>query len=219
MKYIIALLLFLMSGAAFAQQQEKPLVQFSGIIRNADTSGVIVPYVSITNKNYRNQVFTSNYEGYFSFVVHEQDTIRFTCVGYAPVIVVIPSFLTDKSYTKQVMIKPQIVNLPVFRVFPWATTEEFTTDFLTMKLADDDLEIARKNLNVTTLVNEAHNLKRDGSEPINATQMHNELLNSHSVVNPLLNPFAWGALVRQISDGDKTRENSAGNSNSGIISN
>ena len=88
-----------------------------------------------------------------------------------------------------------------------------------MKLADDELEIARKNLNVTTLMTEAHNLKRDGSEPINATEMHNELLNSHSVVNPLLNPFAWGALIRQISDGDKTRENSTGNSNSSFISN
>jgi hypothetical protein len=219
MKYIIALLFLLMTGAAFAQRQEKPLVQFSGIIHNADTSGVIVPYVSITNKSFRKQVNTSNYEGYFSFVAHEKDTLVFTCVGYAPVTIVIPSNLPNKSYTRQVMIKPQIINLPVFRVFPWATTEEFTTDFLTMKLADDELEIARKNLNVTTLMTEAHNLKRDGSEPINATEMHNELLNSHSVVNPLLNPFAWGALIRQISDGDKTRENSTGNSNSSFISN
>jgi hypothetical protein len=218
MKYIIALLLLFMTGAVFAQGHEKPLVQFSGIVHNADTSGVIVPYVNITNKSFRNQANATNYEGYFSFVAHERDTLTFTCVGYKPVTIVIPSNLPNKSYTKQVMIKPEIINLPIFRVFPWATTEEFTKDFLTMKIADDDLEIARKNLNVPSLLSEAHHLRRDGSEPINANQIHNELLNSHSVVNPLLNPFAWGALIKQISDGDKSRE-SSNNSNSSIITN
>src|SRR6185312_7015987 len=124
MKRLSGLFLFLLvASAAFSQAQERPLVQFTGIVHNADSTRVTVPYVSITNTSYQNQVNLSNFKGYFSFVVHEQDTIHFTCVGYAPVTIVIPAHVTSKSYTVQVMLKPQIINLPVFRVFPWATTE------------------------------------------------------------------------------------------------
>ncbi|MDB5011420.1 MAG: hypothetical protein JWQ06_2209 [Mucilaginibacter sp.] len=212
MKYIISILFLFITVTAFAQKQELPLVQFSGIIHNADSAKVIVPYVSITNRSSHNQVNISNYEGYFSFVAHEQDTIKFTCVGYAPVTVVIPSNIKNKSYTLQVMLKPQIINLPAFRVFPWATTEEFRKDFLSMKIADDELEIARKNLNMSSILTLAHTLPRDGSES-NAQEMHNNAVNSHSITNPLLNPFAWGALIKQISEGDKSRSSSSDNSN------
>ena len=205
MKYLFVILFALTTVTAFAQKQEKPVVQFTGILHNADSAAIIVPYVSITNVSANNKVNTSNYQGYFSFVVHEQDTIKFTCVGYSPVTVVIPANVKSKSYVFQVMLKPRIINLPVFRVFPWATTEEFTKDFLTMKIADDDLEIARKNLSLTSIQSLERTLPRDGTESLNAQDMHNSVVNSHSITNPLLNPFAWGALIKQISDGDKSR--------------
>src|ERR1700743_1846206 len=208
MKQLIGILFLFFTVTAFAQGQDKPLVQFSGIVHNADSTQVIVPYVSITNKSSHNQVNIANYEGYFSFVAHEQDTIRFTCVGYAPVTVVIPANIRNKSYTLQVNIKPQIINLPTFRIFPWATTEEFTKDFLTMKIANDDLEIARKNLNLTSILSMERTLPRDGSESLNVQDIHNGIVNSHSITNPLLNPFAWGALIKQISEGDKSRSGS-----------
>jgi hypothetical protein len=205
MKHIIGILFLLITATAFAQKQEGPIVQFSGIVHNADSTGVIIPYVSIINASYHKDVNLSNYEGYFSFVAHERDTIKFTCVGYSSVTVVIPSNISKKSYILQVMLKPRIINLPVFRVFPWATTEEFTKDFLTMKIADDDLEIARKNLNLSSILGLERTLPRDGSEGLNAQDMHNSVVNSHSITNPLLNPFAWGALIKQIGEGDKSR--------------
>ena len=206
MKKIIAPLLFLfIAVAAFAQKQERPLVQFSGVVHNADSAGVIIPYVSIINVSFKNQVNLSNYTGYFSFVAHEQDTLRFTCVGYAPIIVVIPASLASKSYTLQVMLKPQIINLPVFHVFPWATTEEFRKDFITMKIADDDLEIAKKNLSHASIMALEKTLPRDGPEMNGFQDFHNSVVNSHSITNPLLNPFNWGSLIKEISDGDKSR--------------
>jgi len=36
--------------------------------------------------------------------------------------------------------------------------------------------------------------------------MHNSIVNSHSFTNPLLNPFAWGSLIRDIAAGDKSRK-------------
>jgi hypothetical protein len=206
MKKVIGIMILLFTAiTAFAQKQERPLVQFTGILHNADSTKVIVPYVNIINTSNKNMVFASNYEGYFSFVAHEQDTIRFTSVGYASTIVVIPANLPDESYTTQVMLKPQIVNLPVVRVFPWATTEEFTKEFISMKIADDDLEIAMKNVSPASLLSLERTLPRDGPEHYSFQDFHNGVLNSHSITNPLLNPFSWGSLIKEISDGDRSR--------------
>jgi hypothetical protein len=214
MKKLIGILFLMFTAfAAMAQKQERPLVQFSGIVHNADSTGVIVPYVNITNTSYKGQIFMSNYEGYFSFVAHERDTLRFSSVGYATVTIVIPANVVNKSLVMQISIKPQIINLPVFHVFPWATTEEFTKDFISMKLADDDLEIARKNLSHDALMSLARTLPRDGGEMFNFQDFHNGVLNSHSITNPLLNPFNWGSLIKEISDGDKSRSQIQNSSN------
>jgi hypothetical protein len=217
MKYLIAIL-FLVTSAAFAQaqtgkpvqasaQQDKPLVQFTGITHNADSVAAIVPYVSITNASSKKTVYISNYQGYFSFVAHQQDTLRFTCIGYAPSVIIIPSDAGIKSYTVQIMLHPEVMNLPTFHVFPWATTDEFKKDFIGMKVADDDLEIAKKNVNRATLLALRSTLGRDGQEiqDANYQNMNNEIMNSHSTVNPLLNPLAWGSFINMISQGDKSR--------------
>ena len=207
MKYLLGILLLFITAGAFAQQQEKPLIQFSGIVYNADSAKVVVPYVTVTNASAHNQIYVSNYKGYFSFVVHEQDSLIFTSIGFAPVTVVIPSKVYTRSYTAEVKIKPQIINLPTFRVFPWATTDEFRKDFLSMKLADDDLEIARKNIQHISIAAGENTLPRDADEiqSAYAQQEHNAIVNSHSTVNPLLNPIAWGTLINQIAAGDKAR--------------
>ncbi len=214
MKYLVGILLMFIAAGAYAQQQEKPLVQFTGMVYNADSTKIAVPYVTITNITNHNQVYLSNYEGYFSFVAHEQDTLLFTSIGFAPIKVAIPANVANKSYTTQVKIKPQIINLPTFHVFPWATADEFRKDFLSLKLADDDLEIARKNIERTTNSSLINTLARDASEIQSnwAQNEHNTIMNQHSLTpNPLLNPFAWGALIKQISDGDKSRASSSGN--------
>lgn len=209
MKRLLGFLLVLFSISAFAQQRpEKPLVQFSGIVYNSDSSKVAIPYVTITNDSWGKQANVANYKGYFSFVVHEQDTVRFTCVGYAPQTVVIPANL-NKSYTIQIFLKPEIINLPTFRVFPWATTDEFRKDFISMKLADDDLEVARKNLSKGSIAEMSKTLARSADEiqSANAQAMHFNILNQHSLTpNPLLNPIAWGTLIREITAGDKSRQ-------------
>jgi hypothetical protein len=222
MKKVTGLFLFLFAAmSALAQKQEKPLVQFTGVVHNADSLKVVVPYVSIVNLSNRDEISQSNYQGYFSFVVHEQDTIRFSCVGYTTVNVVIPANIATKSYTIQVLLKPQIINLPVFRVFPWATAEEFTKDFLSMKVADDDLAIARKNLSNASITLLEKTLPRDGPEIGSFQDFHNGVLNSHSTVNPLFNPFAWGSLIKSISEGDKSRgaDNTPSSSNTSTTTN
>ena len=205
MKYLIGILLLACSLTSFAQNADRPLVQFSGIIYNADNNSV-VPYATVTNLSTGKQVGAANYEGYFSFVAQEQDSLKFTSVGYFPTTIAVPKDIGKKSIIVEIRMRAQVVNLPMVRIFPWATTDEFRHDFLAMKVADDDLEIAHKNLSATSINTMMKALPLSGYESFNAQDKHNAVANSHSFTNPLLNPFAWGSLIRDIAAGDKARK-------------
>ncbi len=204
-------ILILCSALGFSQAQEKPIVQFSGLVYNLD-SNVVVPYVSISNRSDRGKTFSANHQGYFSFVAHEGDTIVFSSIGYRREALVIPANVPDKKYTVIIKLKAEVVNLPMVRVLPWASIDDFNRDFLAMKFADDDLEIARKNVTRTSLMAMARSLPRDGTEMNNLNFQNNHIALSNKNMNqrganPLLNPFAWGALIQQIMQGDKSRAN------------
>ncbi|HCN83537.1 MAG TPA: hypothetical protein DIT07_07915 [Sphingobacteriaceae bacterium] len=211
MKYLLFIILLLASTLSFSQTQDEPLVQFSGVIYNADTN-TVVPYVSVINKTNGGRTVSASYQGYFSFVAREGDTIIFSSIGYRKEAVVIPSKILDKKYTVVVRMKPMVINLPAVNILPWTSFDDFNRDFMTMKFADDDLEIARKNVSRDKLMALARDLPRDAGEmrSINFRNNHVELSNKNMNMrgaNPLLNPFAWGALMKQILEGDKSRSN------------
>lgn len=207
LKYLFFGMLMCSVCSLFAQQETKNVIQFSGVIYDADSNSV-VPYVNIKIKN-SNQTYSANYKGYFSFVCHDGDSLLFSSVGYKKVTIIIPPNLTEKKFTAIIKLKSDNIMLPMVRVFPWASTDEFKKDFLTMKFADDDLEIARKNLSSQSLRTLVASLPRDGSEnnSLSFNNNHNGLINKTGVqVNPLLNPLAWGALINQITEGSKSRK-------------
>lgn len=204
-------IIFILSAVTgFSQTPDKSLVQFSGVIMNLD-SNTVVPYVTITNVTGKNQLYSANYKGYFSFVAHEGDTLVFSAVGYKREAIVIPANMPENKYTVMMKLKQEIINLPGVSVYPWASMDEFKKEFMTMKFADDDLEIARKNVSRESLSAMVASLPRDGGEmqSYNFQNNHNRLVNKNinqRLANPLLNPFAWGALIQQIIQGDKSRE-------------
>jgi hypothetical protein len=209
MKYIFTLLLTLFFAGAFAQQTPagKKLLQFSGIITDLDSNRV-VPYVTISNES-TNEQRAANYQGYFSFVAHPGDTILFSAVGFTKTQLIIPIDVPADRYTTMVKMNSEIVYLPTVHIYPWATAEEFTKEFLSMKVADDDLEIAKKNLSSQSLRGMGQTLSRDAGEisGINWRLNHDRALNKNMVqTNPLLNPFAWGKFTQQILNGDKSRK-------------
>jgi UDP-N-acetylglucosamine transferase subunit ALG13 len=209
MKHLLGILIFLFSLPLVSKGQERPIVQFSGIIYNAD-SNVVVPYVSVTNLSDKKKVVSANHQGYFSFVAHAGDTIVFSSIGYNREAIIIPPNITDKKYTVIIKMKAQIINLPMVRVLPWASIDDFNRVFMSMKFADDDLEIARKNVARTSILAAAKTLPRDGMEmnAVNFQNNHIALSNKNMNMqgaNQLMNPFAWGALIQQIMRGDKSR--------------
>jgi hypothetical protein len=212
MKYPLTIILLLFFSSVFAQRvtPEKKLIQFSGIITDVDSNSV-VPYVTVTNLSNKDQRYAANYKGFFSFIAHPGDTILYTAVGYRDLLLPIPGDITDTKYTALVKLKSEIVNLPTVRVYPWATVEDFTRDFMTMKIADDDYLIAVKNLSRESISALMMTLPRDGGEiqSANFRLNHWNSLNKNMVQsNPLLNPFAWGKLLESITKGDKSRGSS-----------
>jgi hypothetical protein len=210
MKYILSLIFCFICFGVFAQQNtaEKKLVQFSGIITDVDSNNV-VPYVTITNVSNNNQKYAANYKGYFSIIAHPGDIIQYTAVGFTKVELTIPEVVSDNKYTQMVKMKSEIIYLSTVHVAPWATVEEFTKDFMAMKIADDDFEIARKNVSRKSINGMIQTLSRDAGEisGINWRLNHDRALNKNMVqTNPLLNPFAWGKLMQQIMNGDKSRQ-------------
>ncbi len=212
MKIRLTILLLLISSVAFAQKPLGKLVQFSGIIIHRD-SNVVVPYVTITNETVdKKSAYVANYKGYFSFVAHEGDTLSFSAVGFGKQTLTIPKNLPDDKYTVLVKMRQEIVSLPMVRVYPWASEDEFKKEFLTMKIADDDLTIAKKNVSNSSIVSLAQTLPRDGQElqSMNFRNSHINMINrnfNQRYANPLLNPFAWGAFIQQIMQGDKKKNN------------
>ena len=198
---------------AFGQQQSagKKLVQFSGVIHNAD-SNIAVPYVTLTNLSYQKQVFNANHQGFFSFVAHEGDTVRLSAVGYRTEQLVIPSSAEDKV-TVYLSMKSQIIDLPVVTVYPWASIDEFNYAFMNLKIADDDYLIAQRNLSPESLMAMAKYVPRNATEIQNLDANYRHIGLSNKVVNQrnsnaLFSPLAWASFINQITEGNKSRQKS-----------
>ncbi|MNQ85306.1 hypothetical protein D3C85_1004640 [compost metagenome] len=209
MRYSLAIILLFLVSSVFAQDKnpQNKLVHFSGIVTDAD-SNIVVPYVTITNLSNKLQKYAANYQGFFSFVVNPGDTVMFSAVGFTSKTLVLPTNIADNRYTTMVQIKSEIVYLKTVRVNPWATVEEFNKDFLSLKVADDDMAIAKKNLSRQSINGMKLTLPRDAGEISNANYRYNfdRMMNVNMrQTNPLLNPFAWGRLMQEIFNGDKAR--------------
>lgn len=209
MKYSLTIILLLFVTTVFAQSENRggKLVQFSGIVTDAD-SNAVVPYVTITNLTNKGQKYSANYQGFYSFIVNPGDTVVFAAVGFTSKTFVLPLEIAEHKYTAMIKLKSEIVYLRAVRVNPWATVEEFTKDFLTMKVADDDMAIAKKNLSRTSINGMTLTLPRDGQEISNSNYRYNfdRMINVNMrQSNPFLNPLAWGKLIQMISNGDKSR--------------
>ena len=210
MKYFLILILLLVVATVFAQDVKRSgkLVQFSGIITDTDSNS-IVPYVTITNLSNKSQKYAANYQGYFSIIVNPGDSLLFSAVGFANNVLVLPNEVADYKYTEMVRMKSETVYLKAVKIYPWATIEEFNKDFLSMKVADDDMAIAKKNLSPRSIQGMILSLPRNSSEVSNSNYRYNfdRMMNVNMrQTNPLLNPFAWGRLMQQIFNGDRSRD-------------
>ncbi len=189
--------------------QDRKILQFSGII-STPVSDLPVSYVTIKNTSYNNQTFMSNNDGYFSFVAHAGDTIRFSSVGFDPVTFVIPYVDNDK-FTASIKMRSLVIELPAVTPFPWASYEDYVADFMAMEPGVDAVATVRRNLSPEAIAALAQVVPRNADEiqNYNSIQRHSYMNNKNinqRFNNPLLNPFGWAQLINQIKRGDYSRE-------------
>lgn len=210
LKYILfaGVLLFGLDGWA----QQKKVVQFSGYI-TAEGTDVSVPYVTVRNSSFGNEIYTADHEGFFTFVAHTGDVVILSSIGYESVEITVPETSGDK-YTMHVEMKPLVEELPVVTVgppLPWASIEEFNREFLALNVGGDDVLTAKRNLSPQALSALSRIVPRSAEEiqAYNSIQRHINMSNraiNQNMNNPLLSPFAWGQLINQIKRGDFSRE-------------
>ncbi len=163
-KITIYLFLFLFVIAIQnSQAQEKKLVQFSGVILHADSLAPL-PFVNVFNVSRGYKGTFSDFRGFFSLVVGVGDTVRIACLGFKKQEIIIPDNLINNSVSAIFKLKPESFNIPMVYIFPFATVEQFKQTFLKLKLADDDLMLAQKNLDERVMNTLKNTMAWDGSQ-------------------------------------------------------
>lgn len=203
LKKIFLFLFILFIQKTFAQNEDKNLVQFSGVVVTADSLRP-VPFTSIIIKDtYRGTI--SDFYGFFSFVARVHDTIVFSSIGFKNAYFIIPDTLTENRYSLIQVIFPDTIQLKEAVIYPWPTREQFRQAFVNLNLPSDDLQRAKKNLEKEKLRELAENLPVDGSLTFKY-QMQQQYSRLYSVgqlpKNNLLNPISWAQFIQSWQNGD-----------------
>ena len=134
--FIIVLLLSLISTFSIAQDRDKVL--FSGVIvENDSLKPVSYANIIIVNKNLGTM---STIEGYFAFYAQEQDTIRFSAMGFEPSIYIIPEMVETERYSIIQVMGRDTLELAETIIYPWPANErDFKESFIHDEIEDDEV--------------------------------------------------------------------------------
>jgi hypothetical protein len=209
--FILLLLLPVFMEAQRNQEDQaeyyRNLVQFSGAVVTGDSlHPVAFTHIIDRNTGYGT---ISDYYGYFSFVARKGDTITFSSVGFKKGLFVIPDTIHNNRYTMFQVMTSDTIYLSETVIYPWPTKEQFKEAFLKLDIPDDDLEIARKNLDRYELYVRAEAMPMDGSMNYrNYIDQTVSKLYYAGQTQPisLLNPFAWAQFIQAWQDGKFKRK-------------
>jgi hypothetical protein len=205
---LIFLFLVLLCIKAEAQQNND-LVQFSGVVVTADSLRP-VPFANITVMK-TGRGTNSDYFGFFSIVVHKNDLISFSAVGYKSGLFHIPDTLSSNRYSLIQVMSSDTIMLTETVIYPWPSKEQFRHAFLTLKIPDDDIEIARRNLaymEMREIYGRNYDPEKYGFTP--GQSYHNYMsgqadklyYRGQTMPNNLLNPIAWAKFIQAWKRGD-----------------
>ncbi len=200
----IALVLFFgFAKFAKAQSDNNNLVQISGVVLTSDS----LQHVSFANIIARGSSHgtISDYFGYFSFVAQKGDTIQFSALGFKKAFFVIPDSLTSNKYSLIKIMEPDIYELDEAVIYPWPSREQFKQAFLNLKIPDDDLAIANKNLSKEEMMRLYYAVGMDGSMNYkNYIKGKTDQLYYAGQLPPqnILNPIAWAKFIQAWKNGD-----------------
>ena len=139
------------------------------------------------------------------------DTIEFSAVGFKKSRFIIPDSLTTNKYSLIQILYSDTIYLKSVTIYPWPTKEQFKDAFLNLQIPDDQLEIAKKNLEREELRERYQQTPMDGSGnyKYQMQQQSSKLYYAGQYPpNNLLNPIAWAKFIQSWKNGEfKRKEN------------
>jgi hypothetical protein len=204
------LLFFFIPRTADAQFEttRDSVVQLYGVIMTAD-SLVGIPAVSVMVKGQNRGTITNN-QGVFSIVVLKGDQVEFTHVTYKPKTITIPRNLEGNQYSVVQLMVADTVYLPATIIRPRPTPQQFARDFVTTKVPDDNIEIARQNTEAAKRRVLLKTVPGDGGEAtrIQLNKVANRAVYSGQIppMN-IFNPAAWAEFINAWKRGDFKNKN------------
>ncbi len=195
--------MFFIPSISHAQDQnEKKVIQVSGIILNADSTDA-VPGVNIyVPKKGRGTV--SGRFGYFSMPVLEGDSIVFTFIGLKKQSFKVPEKVENDRISLILTMEVDEIALAEIEVMPYPTEEEFKKAVIAMNVVDP-MSISRTNMSPEMLLRWAESMPASGAENFRYFQ-EGQMIQNQDIYGPrplrILDPFAWSQFIRSIKRGD-----------------
>ncbi len=202
--------LFLFFSASHAQINSRSnvplkdsLVQLFGIVMTSDSLRGLPATSVIVEGTGRGTI--ANTEGIFSIVVNKGDKVRFSCIGYKDVTVIIPHDIHSNQYSVLQLMTEDTIYLPATVIRARPTEAQFEREFLSLNIPNDAEEIARLNNDYAKRRALMQSMPNDSREAFNA-QMRKQTVQYYSrgQLPPMniLSPLAWTDFVQAWKRGD-----------------
>lgn len=206
MRALFSLFLFIFFYGSLtlnAQNKNANLVQLSGVILTSDSLSP-VSFANVIVKGTHHGTI-SDYYGYFSIVGQIKDTIEFSAIGFKKARFIIPDTLSSNKYSLIKIMERDTIMLGEVPIFPWPSREQFKQAFLNLKIPDDDLAIANKNLSQEEMLRLYYAMEMDGSMNYkNYLKGKTDQLYYAGQLPPqnILNPIAWAKFIQAWKNGE-----------------
>lgn len=183
------------------------VVQLYGIVMTAD-SLVGIPAVSVSIRG-TNRGTITNSQGVFSIVALKGDVVDFTHVSFKPKSITIPRNIEGNQYNIVQLMVEDTFYLPATIIRPKPSPEQFARDFVSTKVPDDNIEIARRNNDVAKRRVLMQNTPSDGAGAA-AMQFRNianrAVYQGQTPPMNIFNPAAWSEFIKSWKRGDYKRK-------------
>jgi len=204
LSFAVIIGLFVFAAEDLLAQDQKEIIQFSGVVVDEDSTSTGVFGVHVYVPKAGRGTVTNQY-GYFSLPVLEGDSVMISAVGYQKQHFIIPGDQGD-SFTVLVELAVDTTVLSTVEVFPYPTEELFKEAVLALNLPIDD-DSQEDNLGQEVLARMAETMSMDASQNYKyyMNQQFYEIHNAYSEQrfnNPLLNPINWASFIKSLRRGD-----------------
>jgi CarboxypepD_reg-like domain len=203
-KYILVFLVIILSAPISFAQNNKKIIQFSGLVVGGD-SAYGIPGVHVFVPRAGRGTVTSHL-GYFTMPTLVGDSVVIRSLGYKEKHFIVP-FSIEDNISVIIQLSEDTTILPSVSVFPWPTEEIFKEAFLALRLPEADMDAMHKNLNEQVMKRMMYNESPDGmqihkyyiEQQIQRTDT--KFFSNYYAWQNLANPFAWASFIKQVKKG------------------